>query len=94
MNIEIVHNESEKRFQTVVDGVTAYISYTIYQAGIDLVHTIVPKEIGGRGVAAALTEYVLNYAIDNGMRVRASCYYVRAYIERHKDKYSTIEDKI
>lgn len=92
MNLEIIHNEEEKRFETVVDGVTAYISYVNYNKGIELTHTIVPKEIGGRGVAAALVEHALQYAINKGVMVKPICSYVKVYIERHKEQYSSIAD--
>lgn len=56
MKPEISHNKNNCRFETVVDGYTAYVEYVIADNTIDIIHTIVPREIGGKGIAAALVE--------------------------------------
>ena len=93
MEILIEHNQQEKRFFTVIDGITGYVEYIEYTGGLDLAHTIVPKEIGGRGIAAALVKHALEYAIANNLKVRPTCSYVRVYMERHKEFYGHLEDK-
>lgn len=92
MEILIEHNQQQKRFFTVIDGVTGYVEYIEYTGGLDLAHTIVPKEIGGRGIAAALVKHVLEYAIAHNLKVRATCSYVRVYMVRHKELYGHLED--
>ena len=52
MNIE--HFPEKKVFQTVVDGETARLMYHVADGALDVRHTIVPGEIGGRGIASAL----------------------------------------
>lgn len=39
-------------------------------------HTIVPREIGGRGVAAKLVEALINDARELGFKVVPQCWYV------------------
>lgn len=54
MNIE--HFPEKKVFQTVVDGETARLMYHVADGALDVRHTIVPGEIGGRGIASALVK--------------------------------------
>lgn len=83
--MEITHNCSDCRFETTVDGHTAYIEYVDRDGLLDLTHTIVPAPLEGRGIAAALTQHVLAYAHAQKRRVRPSCSFVRVYIERHPE---------
>lgn len=82
---DINHNEQAQRFETTVDGTTAYLSYQ--EMGDKLVydHTIVPSEIGGRGIAGALTKYALDYAREQGKKVVPACSYVAAYMQKHPE---------
>lgn len=48
-------------------------------------HTIVPPEIGGRGVAAKLVEALIADAREQGFRVDPRCSYVEAMFRRSKD---------
>ncbi len=90
----VTHNTDIKRFETIEDGITGYVEYDNYEGGLDLNHTIVPKAIGGRGVAAELVKYVLDYAAQNSLKVKPTCSYVKIYIDRHKEQYGHLEDII
>lgn len=48
-------------------------------------HTIVPPEIGGRGVAARLVDALVADARENGFKVKPVCSYVVAKFDRHPD---------
>ena len=52
----IIHEPAQGRFYTTVDGYTAHVSYRIENGGLDIRHTIVPEEIGGRGIASELVK--------------------------------------
>ena len=59
MNIE--HFPEKKVFQTVVDGETARLMYHVADGALDVRHTIVPGEIGGRGIASALVKAAVKW---------------------------------
>lgn len=84
-DINITHNEQAHRFETTMDGQTGYISYQ--QRGVSLVydHTIVPQELGGRGVGSALVKHALNYAREHDKKVVPQCSFVASYIDKHPD---------
>ena len=46
-NLEIVHNQAAKRFETSIDGQTGYISYQESADKLVYDHTIVPQQLGG-----------------------------------------------
>lgn len=85
MERSIVHNGSNKTFELIVEGHEAKIDYFLKDNTIIITSTWVPKKIGGRGVAAALTRYALEYAKQNGLKVIPKCAYTQAYIKRHEE---------
>lgn len=48
-------------------------------------HTVVPRAIGGRGVAARLVEALIADARAEGFTVVPACSYVAAAFDRHPD---------
>ena len=84
-DLEIVHNETAKRFETSIDGHTGYISYKERDDKLVYDHTIVPQELGGRGVGSALVKEALNYARENDKKVVPQCSFVSSYIDKHPD---------
>ena len=84
-DLNIVHNEAAKRFETSIDGHTGYISYKERDDKLVYDHTIVPQELGGRGVGSALVKEALNYARENDKKVVPQCSFVSSYIAKHPD---------
>lgn len=60
--MEIIHDAQNNMFKTNVDGYTAYATYIIKEGKLDIRHTIVPPEIGGRGIAGKLVKATYDYA--------------------------------
>ena len=85
MDYIITHYPDKKRFETQVDGVTAFVQYRLSGDKLDIIHTIVPPAIGGRGIASALVKYAYDYAIENGMKPLATCSYAVTWLHRHPD---------
>ncbi len=83
--MQINHLEEKKRFETVEDGVTAYVSYRIENGELDIRHTIVPEAIGGRGIASGLVKAAYNYARSAGLQPVATCSYAVSWLERHPE---------
>ena len=81
----IIHQEDQNRFVLQIDGHTAYLSYQLMGDVIDYNHTIVPKELGGRGIGTELVKYALAYARINHLTVVPSCSFVAHYIKKHSE---------
>lgn len=48
-------------------------------------HTLVPSEIGGRGVAGKLVQALIADARDQGFKIDPQCSYVAAAFKRHPE---------
>ena len=48
-------------------------------------HTLVPPEIGGRGIAARLVEALIDDARDQDFTIEPACSYVEAAFRRHPE---------
>lgn len=73
---DVTNNEAKRRYELVVDGVTAFAEYRLVGNRINFHHTLVPEEIGGRGVGGRLVKAALDDAEARGLEVEASCSFV------------------
>jgi predicted GNAT family acetyltransferase len=85
MEITITHNVAAQRFESHPGGHLAVCSYRRDGRVLVLHHTEVPVALAGQGVAAALVQAALDWARAEGLKVRATCSYVAAYMRRHTD---------
>lgn len=82
---EIRHDAAHHRFVTEVDGHTAYAEYEPGDSAIAITHTIVPQEIGGRGIAGQLVRAAALHARNEGLRVDPICSYADAWMRKHPE---------
>ena len=86
MSIEIADAPERARYEATVGGSLAgVLEYVTKRSRIALIHTEVPPAHEGRGVAAALVRFALDDARRRGLRVIATCPYVRRYLGRHPE---------
>ena len=79
----INHDREAQRFTTEVDGSRARLDYTLAGRNMTITHTLVPPEIGGRGIAAELMSAALSAARAAGWSVTPACSYAAAYMAKH-----------
>lgn len=84
-NLDIIHNQAAKRFETSIDNQIGYISYQERDEKLVYDHTIVPQELGGRGVGSALVKQALDYAREQNKKVVPQCSFVSSYISKHPE---------
>lgn len=78
-------NTARRRYELVVDGVTAYVDYVRSPGVVALVHTVVPERVGGRGIGSRLVRHALDDARRRGEKVAAQCDFVAAFIGKHAE---------
>jgi predicted GNAT family acetyltransferase len=83
---EVVDNKDANRFELVEDGHKAVSAYKLAGDVITFTHTIVPKELQGRGIASRLIKAALDDVRARGLKVVAQCPFVAAYIEKHPEE--------
>lgn len=85
MEYTVIHDEKVNRFEVFESGQIGYIQYLIKDGVMDMIHTIVPRQLEGQGVGSALVKYALDFARDERLKVIPTCSFIQAYIERHKE---------
>lgn len=88
-DVTITHLDQGARgeYHARVEGSDAIGRLTYKRQGDVVVadHTLVPTEIGGRGVAAELVKALVNDARQFGFRIVPQCSYVEAAFRRHPE---------
>ena len=80
-----------QRYEAWLDGQLAgVLEYVIKRGRIALVHTEVAPAFEGHGIAAALARFALDDARRRGLRVIASCPYVRRYLAKHPEDHDIV----
>jgi uncharacterized protein len=92
-NYTVTNNEKEQRLEIREENELAYLEYRYHKDDIVLMHTFVPDELEGKGLASSLAHYALEWAREKGKRVKVYCPFVAAYLKRHPE-YNDIVDKI
>ena len=85
MTEPIRDNSARHRFELDVDGHTAHLDYRMTPGVIDLVHTVVPPELGGRGVGSTLVRGVLEAVRAKNLKLIVTCPFVKAYMAKHHE---------
>ena len=80
---EIVNNTAKHRYELSVDGHIAATYYTLADGVITFVHTEVPPELGGKGIASKLIKGALDQVRASGLKVIPQCPFVKAFIEKN-----------
>ncbi len=83
MNTAIKHNPDRNRFEVIIEGHTAYMSYVLSCDVINFNHTIVPDVLGGQGLGTELVKYGLAHARVKHLQVIPSCPFVAAVINKN-----------
>ena len=82
---DVRHDPASSRFTTDVDGHRGFVEYELRDGVIAITHTIVPPEIGGRGIAATLVKAAMEHARDAGLKIDPQCSYAEAWLRRHPE---------
>lgn len=79
----ITHRQDLCRFETTIDGITAYLSYVKHGDVLIYDHTVVPDELGGQGLGKALVKHALNHAHTHGKKVIPACSFVAHFVHKN-----------
>lgn len=86
---DIQDNTARSRYETVVDGHTAFAEYKLAPGVIEFTHTVVPDALGGRGLGSKIAAFVLADAKARGLKVKATCPFIAAYLKKNPDAAET-----
>jgi len=87
----INHDPANQEFTAGSPKEPAELAYSLPQEGfIDFTHTFVPEDQRGQGTADELAHAGLAYARQQHLKVRTSCEFMQAFVQRHKGEYQDI----
>ena len=86
---EVINNKAAQQFEVHVDDDVARLKYDLRVGDIELIHTEVPKRLGGQGIANDLAHFALDFAEQQKLRVVPTCPFVRSYLMKH-DEYKKL----
>jgi len=80
------HCEDTSRFVLRLDADSeAVLKYKRESDSVlDLFSTVVPKQFEGRGLGKVLASAAFDHVRDNGLKMRLSCWYLRALIDKEQ----------
>ena len=90
--IPVVNNLEAHRFEATLDGKVSVAEYRLGEAVIEFVHTDVPRDLEGRGIASALARTGLDYARANHLGVVPRCPFFAAWIDRHPEYQDLVRE--
>ena len=79
------HNEKRHRFEAGGTENPAHLDYRLREGVVDMVHTEVPAEYQGQGLAGKLAAAALDWARESGRKVVPSCSYIKGYLGKHPE---------
>ena len=85
MALTIQNNKEASRFEYHENGLLCQLDYELSGNVMAITHTIVPKELGGRGIAGNLTEAAFSFAKENKLKIKPVCSYTATYFKRHPE---------
>ena len=78
-------NESGNRFELEVGGTIAFVTYRKSPDTITLEHTVVPPELGGKGIGSKLARATLDVVRAQGRRLIVECEFIQGYMKKHPE---------
>ena len=90
MEIELIDNKDKSRFEVEIEDKMAIMDYKKKDNKLYILHTEVPKEFEGKGIASAMVKKVLNLIKEKDMKLVSLCPFVSGYIKRHPEYKSLV----
>ena len=52
-------------------------------SAVEMFTTVVPTSLGGRGIAKILADEAFDWAVENELKMKLTCWYLSGYLRRH-----------
>ena len=89
--MDILHIKDERRFVGIYEGFKCVLQYKIESDNTwSLIHTFVPEELRGKGLASLLVEYAAEEARKLNVKLKPVCSFTKIYFEKNYDKYKDL----
>jgi uncharacterized protein len=82
---EVIDEPEAGRLMLAVEGYVAELSYRVRAKRLVIIHTEVPQELEGRGIAGQLVRAAIERARRDGLTVVPLCPFARQWMADHPD---------
>jgi uncharacterized protein len=82
---DVHNNRARGRYELETEAGPAVAGYREEDGIVAFVHTEVPEEVEGHGIASRLIEGALADVRARGLKIAPRCAFVAAYVERHPE---------
>ena len=83
-SLDIRHDPQARKYYAIVDGQEAVLQYSEAGPGtLNYWRTFVPVPLRGKGIADEIVRHALEDALEKGLKIVPSCWFVDVYIQRH-----------
>lgn len=87
---EIVDNKIFSQYEMRIDDHLAKIEYSNKSGKIFLIHTEIPEELAGKGIASYLAREVFKIIEEEGMTIVPMCKFIKTYIRKHPEYHGLV----
>jgi predicted GNAT family acetyltransferase len=92
MNAEVKENIKQNRFELpIVDGIFAAAYYRMDNGRVVLIHTEVPMEFSGKGIASRLARGTFELLRKSGRKATLKCSFMSQFFANHLE-YADVMD--
>jgi len=90
----LIDNEAERQFQfDLEDGERAFITYRWLGEVIVLMHTEVPENAAGKGIASQLALKAFTALRAKGIKAKIYCAFLLSYLKRHPEWNDSVAEQ-
>ena len=79
----VIHDLENRLFKIEHPEGVSCLEYSLENGCFTVLHTKVPPELSGKGLAAALAAEAFHWATGEGFQIRSECSYMTAWMKRH-----------
>ncbi len=90
MEYHVKHNPEASRFEIELGDKIAHADYHISGNVMTIFHVYTPPEYRGKGIAALIAKFALDYIRENNLKVIPQCPYMHGYIVGHKEEQDLV----
>jgi predicted GNAT family acetyltransferase len=83
VNMEATHDTAGHQFLINTDSGESYLRYRVTEVHIDFYTTFVHPGDRGSKVGVTLVKSAVDWAVEQGFDMQASCWYVDKYLRKH-----------
>lgn len=80
----VIHDSPNRRFIIDDPKGLCFLEYEEKDGICRVIHTIVPPQLGGQGLAAQLAQAFYQWVSENHIPFASDCSYMTAWLKRHK----------